>query len=321
MHPHSSDNTALINACAAGRVNNVEDLLKAFQSPNVRDSLGDWMPIHYAARSDHVDVVRLLLEVHTEIDSTNSDHWTPLHLSADANSVNTVRLLIEAGANKNAVQNRGRTALHLAVRNLWNGRNSDVVEILLDAGADPNIADQPLEVTPLHKAAKKGRPRFVHLLLQARANVDATTTHGRTPLHMATWGRLANHALAHPEVVQYLMDAGADKEAREFEMGQNTIALCSARMLCISFVERLLAAGADKDAARNDGKTALHLAARIGSPWLVKQLLDAGCNDDVPDSEGKSPLDLANRAEVVDLLQLRQRQKRQNRAGTGDAGL
>ena len=66
---------------------------------------------------------------------------TPLHFAAAGDRVVTtrdsseiVRVLLDAGADPNGRNVRGRTSLHLA-------KHSDTVQALLDAGADPNTQD------------------------------------------------------------------------------------------------------------------------------------------------------------------------------------
>ena len=63
------------------------------------------------------------------------------------------------------------------------------VRFLLQAGADPNLADWEHRLTPLHLAAvgKQAHMRgeVVQLLLAGRARLWAEDAHGRTPLHYA----------------------------------------------------------------------------------------------------------------------------------------
>ena len=66
---------------------------------------------------------------------------TPLHFAAAGDRVVTmrnnteiVRVLLDAGAHPNGRNGHGRTPLHLA-------KHSDTVQALLDAGADPNTQE------------------------------------------------------------------------------------------------------------------------------------------------------------------------------------
>ena len=100
------------------------------------------------------------------------------------------------------------------------------VRFLLARGADPNADLGGSGERPLHAAlSKAGRPysrAVVHLLLDAGADVDATTVagtpsdsfmrdvrnRGETPLHRAA-------AFADPETIALLLDHGAEREARD----------------------------------------------------------------------------------------------------------
>lgn len=101
-----------------------------------------------------------------------------------------------------------------------------VVDFLISQGADINHAKTDTGETPLHSAlCKAGRPYFLYvikLLVENGADVNAKTipggesgafmrdvrTKGETPLHRAA-------AYGDEEIIQYLLDHGADKQARD----------------------------------------------------------------------------------------------------------
>ncbi|HEX3314068.1 MAG TPA: ankyrin repeat domain-containing protein, partial [Gemmataceae bacterium] len=82
-----------------------------------------------------------------------------------------------------------------------------IVNLLLDAGADPNQRDER-GATALHAAAFWGRLEIAGRLLKHRADVNAREEDGASPLHSAIYGR----SLA---VVRLLLDAGADVNATD----------------------------------------------------------------------------------------------------------
>ena len=82
------------------------------------------------------EVVRALIAAGANLDSRTNDGATALILASGANGTETVKILIAAGAGIDAVAMWGRTALiQAAARN----PNPEVIEALLDAGADGNI--------------------------------------------------------------------------------------------------------------------------------------------------------------------------------------
>lgn len=81
--------------------------------------------------------------------------------------------------------------------------NGEIVSLLLQHGADPNIVTRNGE-TPLLIASYQGNPGVVHLLLSAGARVDARESrYGFTALTTAA-------KEGHVEVVRLLLEAGAD---------------------------------------------------------------------------------------------------------------
>src|SRR5262249_61795601 len=82
------------------------------------------------------------------------------------------------------------------------------IELLLNAGADPNEAVLSHGETPLMMAARTGKPDAVKVLLDHGALVNAVENlRGTTAL---MWAAEQNHA----EVVQLLADRDADISAR-----------------------------------------------------------------------------------------------------------
>jgi ankyrin repeat protein len=100
---------------------------------------------------------------------------------------------------------KGYTPLHLAVASEFNG---DIVRMLLRFGANINAINQGGE-TPLHLAvAYEFNDDIVRMLLRFGANINAQDNNGNTPLHIAA-------SRGHIGVVQVLVEAGANKEARD----------------------------------------------------------------------------------------------------------
>jgi hypothetical protein len=87
-------------------------------------------------------------------------------------------LLVQNRASVNARNRAGATPLSQAVRL----GNEAVVNLLLTAGANPNVSETGTGKTPLHVAAGRGQLAMVESLIRSRAAVDSTDLRGETPL-------------------------------------------------------------------------------------------------------------------------------------------
>ena len=109
-------------------------------------------------------------------------------------------VLLSAGANVNAVDDYGNTALKHAVM----GRKPEAIRALVAKGANVNQA--PTKTNPgetaLHIAIDRGFPDIVKLLLELKANPNAKSKFGGTPLQLARKGD-------QEDVVAMLKAAGA----------------------------------------------------------------------------------------------------------------
>lgn len=155
--------------------------------------------------------------------------------------------------------------------------------------------------TPLHLAVAEGQEEIVGLLVEAGADLAASTEHHRTPLHVA---------LQHcPDLVPVLVGLGAaldapsaaylddvDELTRQLDGGAElTDPLSGMDLLswaalggAASTARLLLDRGADPDGG------ALHAAAGEGRLELVRLLLDAGADVDRRDPHtGRTPLHAA----------------------------
>ena len=87
---------------------------------------------------DLAEVKRLVVSCGVDPNVKDNDGRTPLHRAAKRGHVDIVKLLLEHGANPNIQENKyGYTPLHVAVKNC----HVDVVRVLLEHGADPTIRD------------------------------------------------------------------------------------------------------------------------------------------------------------------------------------
>ena len=101
-------------------------------------------------------------------------------------------------------------------------------------------------VSPLHVAAHFGMGNVVETLLKAGAEPTATTTWGRTPLHVA---RTEN-------IVSLLLQSGAHVDCRDIE-GETPL-MHHSLADSVVVVRKLLQSGADIKATSNAGNAPIH---------------------------------------------------------------
>ena len=160
-----------------------------------------------ATMQENLPLIQLLLEkgaeVNVDLYTGNSGRTTALGRASRGENTDMIHLLLKAGANPNspAKGRFGRTALQEAAVM----RRENVVDILLQAGADANAPPSPDRgVTALQAAAIGGYLRLARVLIEAGANVNAAAAEeeGRTALEgAAEHGRI--------DMLQYLLDNGA----------------------------------------------------------------------------------------------------------------
>jgi ankyrin repeat protein len=88
-----------------------------------------WAPLHYAATSGQVEIMKVLLEKSAFIDAQSPNGTTPLMMAAMYGSADAVKLLIDEGADLAMKNQKGMTALDFA-----NSANrKDAVELITSA--------------------------------------------------------------------------------------------------------------------------------------------------------------------------------------------
>jgi len=147
--------TALLVATHANAVNAAKVLIDAGADVNAKDHIQD-SPYLYAGARGHQAILEMTLAHGADLKSTNRFGGTALIPAAERGHVETVRTLIEAGSDVDHVNRLQWTALLEAII-LGDGgaRHRQIVELLIEAGADVNLADGNA-VTPLQHARAAG---------------------------------------------------------------------------------------------------------------------------------------------------------------------
>ncbi len=142
-------------------------------------------PLHQAAMGKASDTAALLLAFTPDLDARNGLGVTALHDAANSDAAEIVQLLLDAGADVNVLTEvEGNTALLLAA----NRHSLAAGKVLLANGADVNFADPQYKLTALHLAALSGDIEFTRILLAAGADKTLRSSYDATAYDYAASG-------------------------------------------------------------------------------------------------------------------------------------
>jgi ankyrin repeat protein len=207
------DYTALALATENSHLSTVRALIAAGAEVDREVTYGN-TPLILSCEKSAVEVAEFLLMQGADPFKTNRDRETALMKASAAGSLPLVQILIQREVNINAISKNRQTAIALAAgasqyvevdknsRNLNNNirehrgdgsiwewqslpesRIIEIVQTLLQAGADPNISN--CENTPLIEAARNGHLQLLQLLLNSGALLDVYASDGDTAVSIA----------------------------------------------------------------------------------------------------------------------------------------
>lgn len=298
------EHTLLHVAAFAGRLKNVDLLLRRGLDVNAREKGDNTYPMHWAAAAGHLDVVRLLADAGGDVVGHGDDHelevigWASTWDGGDDaahravadflvsrsarhhifsaiafNMADEVRRIVasdpSALSKKQSHNEDFRLPLHFAVlRN-----RPEMVALLLELGADPLATDG----TGYSAAAYATQPDVDRSMMEMiRARVGTADLF--TDLALGDWDSAERILRDNPDVVK---PGGASSGVLHLMAKRNNVA----------GVKWLLEHGVDPSARWNhwDAEvTPLHLAILGKHPEMVRVLLAAGADPTVRDTQHKA---------------------------------
>jgi ankyrin repeat protein len=256
------------------------------------DDQSDQFLIESVIRYGSLKLLDYFIAKNAKLDVTCSWGMTVLETAIatrEKDRYQAVAALLKAGAGPNASpssDSRGagsKSALHWAVE----VGNRKLVRLLLEHGANPNVADEDGD-TPLHYLLSwrsKMDLATLEALLQYGADPNKVNADGETVLFSLSLDRKFRQW---PEAIRNLVQSGADVN-RKSPDGDTPLHHASRAWVVMSQIETLLELGADPTIENEDGTSPLDEAV-----WELNWLKER---------KSASPERIRERKQVLDLLQ------------------
>lgn len=265
-HLRSLDKKLIVMA-ENGNTASVIDLLKLGANANAENDRGESVLL-LAARSGHLEVVKVLLASGARVNQQNCDS-TPLIDACWKGHLSVVQCLVEANADIQATQKDGSQALHHATSY---GRN-EIVSFLLAQGAPIDATDKlgrtALMIAAKHACEYKHFAVLQHLLL-SKAKVNLVDSQGNSALFY-----LCQNAHASALVLQTLLEVKAEVNKQNL-LGETPLMMVGANPWNdgMQKIALLYAAGAVINCLNKEGENVLFYAVNHnGAAAVISYLL------------------------------------------------
>ena len=307
--------TPLQIACQEGAEDAIIVLLNAGADPNFAGPNGDTC-LHYVARKfSSPEVLKAIISHGVDVYATDKDNRTALMIACMKGNINAINVLLNAGADLKIADAGANTCLHYAVKNncctevlqaiISHGvvvnaickdnrtalmiaceeGNKDVINVLLTAGADPNIADADGE-TCLHCAVLYDLCTDVlQAIISLVGDVNATNKRNETALMIACQNRNNNG-------INVLLNGGADPNLAD-RNGDTCLHYALQDDYCTEVLQAVISNGGDVNAAGKDNRTGLMIACMKANNNVINVLLNAGADPNIADGDGDTCLHYA----------------------------
>ncbi|CAG2248920.1 unnamed protein product [Mytilus edulis] len=293
----SDTRSPLVIAVTSGYDEIVKMLIDFKMNVNIHDVIGRSM-VSIAIENEYTSTLSILLKAKADANIADQQGFTPLCVAAGMGKTalcqmfpDVVKVLCNFNADVNLQNNNGWTSLYVACRN----GSTDIVDLLLQQNADPNILQKNFGVSPLFEAVSRGQLGIVKMLLDHHANFKELLN-GRYCLCEAV-------ERGHTDVVRVLLDYGSDPNVSDQDDNYPLLLATSINNFDITSV--LVRFGANINQCSKHLHTPLSIASYFGRVSLVNYLLENGADISSVNDNNETALNIAVRStnpKVVELL-------------------
>ena len=216
------------------------------------------------------------------------------HLASRGELSQLCHLLTKEGINPNGAQANLDEATLVPLVAAARFGNEQMVQNLINHGADPLRNEFPNNHNFIHAAAQHGHSRVLTLAKELIPRdrfsilIGSRDSEGRTPLRLAAWQGNVELII---ELSKIVKDLGLDIDQGDLENRSPLFAACY--MQQIDVVAALISQDADPNRTDRDGRSPLNIAAVQNQLDIVHQLLGAGAAVNHGDLDGHSALHTA----------------------------
>lgn len=282
--------TALHWAAETGNAEIAEILVSAGAILEVTTRLGGYTPLHVAGRKGAVGVIGVLLDAGANPRTVAATGSTPLHLVAGAGSAAGARHLLDAGADVDARAGDARqTPLMFAAA----ANRADVIALLIEKGADPNITTTLMEAATRSAVDNYAGERMQEVLdaFKGDGNALPTPAQIQAALEVARAVQRAGVVPEKDEEEEEDDPRAFFRQPPEDKWGSLTALHHAAREGATDAAMALLDGGADIDfVTEADHTSPLTMAVINGRFDLAMKLLDHGADPNLATIDGVAPL-------------------------------
>ena len=234
---------------------------------------GGYTPLHVASGLNQKEMVEFLLISKADPNALDT-RGTPLHAAVLQGHKEVVALLLKNGAQVDALDAQGVSPLrHLALAATWYPSHDEIVEMLVNAGAD--IQTRPKIASPLSIAIQRGRTKLAMFLVDRGAPIEDRTIY---LIGSESQKELAEHLLTKKLLAFDRSEAG------------QTLLHGASCARSPEFFDWTLSNTKNVNQQDTDGKTPLHQAVKCAKEDYVDKLIARGADAKVKDNKGKPPL-------------------------------